>query len=82
MKMPPLRHPTPLGGVVRQHIPFDERDSSVELREHPSGKQPSHTCTTDNSSLTKLAHRHTLHYWRMWLAALCKNERLPIADAY
>src|SRR5580692_6233808 len=51
-----MRHPSPVSGSVWQHIPLDERDGLVELRNHPSGKQSCHACTKDNGSVTERAH--------------------------
>jgi hypothetical protein len=58
--MLPLRHATPLRGIVWQHVPLDDRNGPVEVGEHPSGEQPAHACSKHNGALADLAHRHLL----------------------
>ena len=52
-----LRNSAALVGSIRQLVPFDHRHRAVKLAEHPSGEQPAHPRTADDSLLSQLAHR-------------------------
>jgi uncharacterized protein len=56
MQVPPVRHPSALSGTRWQHIPLDEGDGVVELRNNASGKQSSHAATKDDGSIPERAH--------------------------
>src|SRR5262249_7372558 len=51
-----LRHATPLSVTGGEHIALDNRDSSVEVREHPGGKETAHAGPENNRVLTDARH--------------------------
>ena len=57
MEVAALRNSAALVGGFRQLVPFDHRHRAVKLAEHPSGEQPAHPRTADDSLLSQLAHR-------------------------
>jgi len=52
-----LRNSAALVSGFRQLVPFDHRHRAVKLAEHPSGEQPAHPRTADDSLLSQFAHR-------------------------
>ena len=57
VKVAALRNSAALVGSVGQLVPFDHRHRAVEVAEHPSGEQPAHPRTADDSLLPQFAHR-------------------------
>ncbi|HVQ98356.1 MAG TPA: hypothetical protein VMS16_06030 [Mycobacterium sp.] len=55
--MTALRYTASLCGFGRQHITFDDRDSSVEIRQHSGGKKTAHARAEYDRMLTDLRHR-------------------------
>jgi hypothetical protein len=56
-----LRNAPPVRRIVGKHIPFDNRDTVVEVGEDPGGEEPAHARTENHRVLTELRHQPLLN---------------------